>query len=98
MATESMNMEQSGNHLKNQYKICTIIIREIHGDPFMIHLLGHHLSDPDNMNSKVHIVGKHLSLLPAKKVMLFAVPVTKVKCILRSKVLLQHQVNNGRIK
>jgi hypothetical protein len=32
------------------------------------------------------------SLLPGKIVILFAVSVTKVKCILRSKVLLQHQV------
>ena len=36
-------------------------------------------------------------LLPAIKVILFAVPVTKVKYIL-SKVLLQCQVNNRRIK
>ena len=32
------------------------------------------------------------ALLPGKIVILFAVSVTKVKCILRSKVLLQHQV------
>ena len=32
------------------------------------------------------------TLLPGKIVILFAVSVTKVKCILRSKVLLQRQV------
>ena len=32
------------------------------------------------------------ALLPGKTVILFAVSVTKVKCILRSKVLLQRQV------
>jgi len=44
----------------------------------------------------VHVLkSQNKSLLPAKIVILFAVSVTKVKCILRSKVLLQLQ---GRSK
>jgi hypothetical protein len=63
-----------------------------------------HVADGGGIVSSIVFGGTHkrwcqvygvLPLLPGKIVILFAVSVTKVKCILRSKVLLQPQVNNG---